>query len=367
MRVARERPDRQADRATTRPRPALPGERVGLALDEHAQSRLGAVRKQGRQGQHSAHGALLAESDGGPLKAVHRPGFLWCGPDERRLAFALRSAKPAMYTISRSAISPRSPPSSILLTGCAAFGGGGRTRAEPATSPATLTPLQCRLGRMRARNYLQAALIFDEVERQQPYSVWARREQLMSAFNYYAARDHTKSIESARRSCRSNRASRRALCALPDRVKLLRADQRRHPRPGDHPHALGDAGRARPPLSDTPYAKMPAEDRLVRDHLAGKEMEVGRFYQRRRPWSRRGGCASAPWSTITRPQPRRRSLVRLTESYLALGIPDQARRSASVLGANYRRGHWYRRAYELVQRHAPDGAATAPAAGRAEN
>src|SRR5687767_2494646 len=48
-------------------------------------------------------------------------------------------------------------------------------------------------------NYPVAAALFDEVERQHPYSVWARRAQLMSAFSYYAAKDHTKSIESARR------------------------------------------------------------------------------------------------------------------------------------------------------------------------
>jgi outer membrane protein assembly factor BamD len=54
--------------------------------------------------------------------------------------------------------------------------------------------------------------------------------------------------------------------------------------------------------------------------------------------------------------------MRLTESYLALGIPDEARRSASVLGANYPNTKWYQRAYSLVQKHAPAAAAASPAA-----
>jgi outer membrane protein assembly factor BamD len=56
------------------------------------------------------------------------------------------------------------------------------------------------------------------------------------------------------------------------------------------------------------------------------------------------------------------ALMRLTESYLALGIPAEARRSAAVLGANYPNTKWYQRAYSLVQKHAPATAAASPAA-----
>ena len=87
--------------------------------------------------------------------------------------------------------------SSILLSGCAMLGGGNRNRGTDTRYVArdVNTLYNAGYDRMRARNYMQAALIFDEVERQHPYSVWARRAQLMSAFNYYAARDYTKAIE----------------------------------------------------------------------------------------------------------------------------------------------------------------------------
>src|ERR1041384_6180985 len=85
----------------------------------------------------------------------------------------------------------------VPLSGCSR---GGRTRADTRYVARDVNTLyNAAWQQMHNRQYAQAALIFDEVERQHPYSIWARRAQLMSAFNYYAAGDHTKSIESARR------------------------------------------------------------------------------------------------------------------------------------------------------------------------
>ena len=136
------------------------------------------------------------------------------------------------------------------------------------------------------RNYLQAALIFDEVERQHPYSVWARRAQLMSAFNYYAARDHTKSIESARRFLSIHPGNRDAPYALYlialnyyEQINDVTRDQ------AITRQALESLGEVVRRYPDTPYADdARLKIDLVRDHLAGKEMEIGRFYQRRRQW-----------------------------------------------------------------------------------
>jgi len=86
-------------------------------------------------------------------------------------------------------------------------------------------------------------------------------------------------------------------------------------------------------------------------------MEVGRFYQRRAQWlaavNRFRVVIDDYQTTSHAPE----ALMRLTESYLALGIPEEARRAAAVLGANYPNTKWYERAYELVQRHAPAPAA----------
>jgi outer membrane protein assembly factor BamD len=247
----------------------------------------------------------------------------------------------------------------LPLAACAA-GGGKRTRADQlyvARDVNTLYTLALR--RLNQGNYAVAAAVFDEVERQHPYSIWARRAQLMSAFSYYAAKDHTKSIESARRFLSIHPGNKDApyahyLIALNhyEQIKDVRRDQ------STTRQALETLGELIRRYPDTRYA---ADARLkidlVRDHLAGKEMEIGRFYQRRALWlasvSRFRTVVDEYQTTTHTPE----ALMRLTESYLALGIPEEARKAAAVLGANYPSSKWYQRAYSLVQKHAPAPAA----------
>ena len=90
---------------------------------------------------------------------------------------------------------------------------------------------------------------------------------------------------------------------------------------------------------------------LIRDHLAGKEMEIGRFYQDRAQWL----AAVTRFRTVvekydtTSHTPE--ALQRLTESYLALGIREEAQKAAAVLGSNYPGSEWYKRAYDLMQKY----------------
>jgi len=217
--------------------------------------------------------------------------------------------------------------------------------------------------RLRQRNYQQAALIFDEVERQHPYSVWARRAQLMSAFSYYAYGDHTKSIDSARRFLSIHPGNRDAPYALYlialnyyEQISDVTRDQAVTRQALD---ALGELIRRYP---NTPYADdARIKVDLVRDHLAGKEMEIGRFYQRRAEWLASTVRFRAVIDQYQTTSHAPEALMRLTESYLALGIPAEARRSAAVLGANYPDSRWYRRAFELIQRNAPNATPDTPA------
>ena len=106
---------------------------------------------------------------------------------------------------------------------------------------------------------------------------------------------------------------------------------------------------------NTPYARDASlKLDLVRDHLAGKEMEVGRYYQRSGNWlasvNRFRTVVDKYQTTTHAPE----ALMRLTESYLALGTPDEAVKSAAVLGRNYPGTVWYQRAYALIQRHVPN-------------
>jgi outer membrane protein assembly factor BamD len=267
-----------------------------------------------------------------------------------------------MQIKSRAALLLALSVSLVPLSACASLLGRGRTKADTRYVARDVNTLyNAAWDRMRQHNYAQAALIFDEVERQHPYSVWARRAQLMSAFNYYAAGDHTKSIESARRFMSIHPGNRDAPYALYlialnyyEQISDVTRDQ------AVTRQALESLGEVVRRYPDSPYA---ADARvkvdLVRDHLAGKEMEIGRFYQRRRQWL----AATVRFRTVvdeyqtTSHAPE--ALMRLTESYLALGIPEEARRAAAVLGANYPNTRWYQRAYELVQRHAPQQAAVA--------
>jgi outer membrane protein assembly factor BamD len=122
--------------------------------------------------------------------------------------------------------------------------------------------------------------------------------------------------------------------------------------------SLGELVRRYPQTSYAADARLKVD--LVRDHLAGKEMEIGRFYQRRQQWLAsviRFRTVIDEYQTSSHTP---EALLRLTESYLALGVPEEARKAAAVLGANYPTTDWYQRAFQLVQRHG--GAAAAPAA-----
>ncbi len=273
-----------------------------------------------------------------------------------------------MHIYSRPLVALALGASLLSLSACGALGLGGNRSAADTTYIArdVNTLYNAARDRLNRGQYAQAAAIFDEVERQHPYSVWARRAQLMSSFSYYAAKEHTKSIDSARRFLSIHPGNRDAPYALYlislnyyEQIGDVTRDQAVTQQALD---SLGELVRRYP---DTRYA---ADGRLkldlVRDHLAGKEMEIGRFYQRRSQWLAsviRFRTVVDEYQTTTHAP---EALMRLTESYLALGVPEEARKAAAVLGANYPTTNWYQRAYELVQRHGGRSAtpATAPAA-----
>lgn len=258
----------------------------------------------------------------------------------------------------------------VPLAGCAS--GDRSSRADTRYVARDVNTLyNAAYERLQRGSYAQSAVLFDEVERQHPYSIWARRAQLMSAFSYYAIRDYTKSIESARRFLSIHPGNRAApyahyLIALSyyEQISDVSRDQATTQQALN---AFNELVRRYPTSAYADDARLKTD--LLRDHLAGKEMEVGRFYQRRRQWlssAMRFRAVIDNYQTTTHvPE----ALMRLTETYIALGIPTEAQRAAAVLGANYPDTNWYRRAYELMEaypRGRPLGApnqAEAPAPG----
>lgn len=216
--------------------------------------------------------------------------------------------------------------------------------------------------RLDQGRYKEAAALFDEVERQHPYSVWARRAQLMSAYANYLGRDYTNSIQSAQRFLQVHPGNRDApyayyLIALGyyEQISDVTRDQKITQQALD---ALGELTRRYPNTRYASDARLKID--LVRDHLAGKEMEIGRFYEKRGLWlaaTMRFRKVVDEFQTTTHTP---EALMRLTETYLALGVPDEAKKSAAVLGANYPGSEWYGRAFKLVQEHPAIALAAVP-------
>ena len=240
----------------------------------------------------------------------------------------------------------------LPAAGCARNKGKGDTEYV-ARDVSTLYSLGKRY--LDQGNYLLAGKVFDEVERQHPYSVWARRAQLMSAFSYYMAQSYSDAIASPRRFLTIHPGNKDApyanyLIAMSyyQQIEDVNRDQKITQQAAD---SFGELTRRYPGSRYAGDARLKLD--LINDHLAGKEMEVGRFYQRSGNWLaatlRFRNVVDKYQTTSHTPE----ALERLVESYLALGIPEEARRSAAVLGANYPGSKWYDRSYKLIQRHAP--------------
>ena len=191
---------------------------------------------------------------------------------------------------------------------------------------------------MDSGDYEQAAKLFDEVERQHPYSVWARRAQLMSAFSYYLAEKYTEAISSAQRFVTIHPGNAEApyaqyLIAMSyyQQIEDVTRDQATTEQASD---AFGELIRRYPESRYAADARLKLD--LINDHLAGKEMEIGRFYQRSGNWLAASLSLPRRWSTnIQTTSHTPEALERLVECYLALGVPDEARKAAAVLGKNY--------------------------------
>ncbi len=241
----------------------------------------------------------------------------------------------------------------VLTSGCGGKGGKNKDTAYVARDVDTL--YQAAKDRLDRGDTKEAAALFDEVERQHPYSPWARRAQLMSAFSYYAARDYSKSIQSAQRFLSIHPGNKDApyafyLIAISyyEQISDVTRDQKVTQQTLD---ALTELIRRYPNSRYSGDARLKLD--LVNDHLAGKEMTIGRSYQRSGKWLAGSIRFRKVVDTYQTTSHAPEALYRLTECYMSLGIPEEARKSAAVLGANYPDNEWYQRAYNLINRHSP--------------
>ena len=196
-----------------------------------------------------------------------------------------------------------------------------------------------------------AAKKFDEVDRQQPYSEWARKSLVMSAYAYYQAGDYDDAISAAQRYVTLHPGSPDAAYAQfliassnYDQIPDVTRDQTRTEKAMA---ALEEVVRKYPNTEYANSAKQKLE--MARDQLAGKEMTIGRFYLNRKDFP---GAINRFKVVVTRYQTTRHveeALERLTESYMALGITGEAQTAAAVLGHNFPDSPWYKDAYTLLK------------------
>ncbi len=199
--------------------------------------------------------------------------------------------------------------------------------------------------------YKYAAKLFDEVERQHPYSVWATKAKLMSAYALYQANDYDGANQALDRFISLHPGNRDVdyayyLKALTyyERITDVERDQT------VTEQALASLEEVIRRFPDSNYARDARRKYdFVRDHLAGREMAVGRYYLKRGQYVaaiNRFRTVVEKYQTTTHvPE----ALHRLVEAYTALGITDEARKAASVLGYNYPDSPWYQDSYELVE------------------
>lgn len=204
---------------------------------------------------------------------------------------------------------------------------------------------------MAKKRYARAALYFDEVERQHPYSVWARRAMLLSAYAYYESNKYEEAIEAADRFISLHPGNKNVAYAF--YLKAICNYERISDVGRDQGMTIAAYESLREVVRRFPNSEYARDARLkidmTQDHLAGKEMTVGRFYLERHNYIaaiNRFRTVIENYQTTTHvPE----ALHRLTEAYLALGIDREAQVSAAVLGYNYPGSKWYADSYRLLE------------------
>lgn len=207
------------------------------------------------------------------------------------------------------------------------------------------------LDNLAAGEYVQARLDFEEVDRQHPYSVWATKAQLMAAFAAYQRADYDEAIIALDRFIDLHPGNAdtgyayylKALCYY-EQIADVSRDQR------ITELALSSLQDVVTRFPDSDYARDAAlKIDLARDHLAGKEMEIGRYYLRQEQYTaainRFRTVVEGYQTTSHVPE----ALHRIAEAYSALGLIHEAEQVAAVLGYNYPGSVWYIDSYELVE------------------
>lgn len=233
---------------------------------------------------------------------------------------------------------------SFVLTGCASD-----DTAEIVEKPVEEL-YQSAAEAMDEERYKEATRLFEEVERQHPYSQWATRAELMAAYSSYKDLRYAEAVLALDRFIELHPGNKdidyalylKALCYY-EQISDVARDQVMTEQ------ALEAFNTLIRRFPDSRYARDSIFKRdLTLDHLAGKEMEIGRYYLNRNQLNaaiNRFRTVIKDYQTTTHvPE----ALHRLVEAYMTLGLKDEATRVAAVLGYNYPGSKWYEDSYKLL-------------------
>ncbi|CAM4148182.1 outer membrane protein assembly factor BamD [Palleronia rufa] len=236
----------------------------------------------------------------------------------------------------------------LALSGC----GGSRlaSRDAPLENLDAATIFQRAELSLETDDPERAAELYGEVERLYPYSEWGKRALVMQALAFHRDRDYDSARGAAQRyldfyPTGEDAAYAQYLLALSyyDQIDDVGRDQ------GLTFQALQALRTVIEQYPDTEYARSAVlKFDLAFDHLAGKEMEIGRYYLKRKNYAAavtRFRVVIEDFQTTTHTP---EALLRLVEAYLSLGLEDEARTAGAILGYNYQSTEWYQRAYALL-------------------
>jgi outer membrane protein assembly factor BamD len=271
--------------------------------------------------------------------AIHRvPGLNMTAPIISRLVLGLLLAFPLSACSTLSSLWP--------------FGGDkGASSDPPAEEPAAIPVEELYnhgVDAMNSKHYQEAGKQFDLVEQNYPYSSWAVNAQLMQGYAQYLQEHYTDAIGTLDRFIQLHPAHRdiayayylRALCYY-EQISDIQRDQKATL------EAMGALQEVMNRFPDSAYARdAQLKMDLCRDHLAGKEMEIGRYYERQHLYTAAIGRFQRVVDDYQTTNHVAEALHRLTEIYLKLGLVSEARRTAAVLGYNYPGSPWYEHSYD---------------------
>ncbi len=237
----------------------------------------------------------------------------------------------------------------IALVACSTSKEGTKDAFADDEPPGTL--YNEGLAYLNAGKLSDAVKSFDEVDRQHPYSEWARKALIMSAFASYRRGRYDDTIETAKRYLSLYPGSPDAAYAqfligssyfkqIPDVTRDQQSTRR----------AMASLQEIIDRYPDSEYAA-DAQQKLVvaRDQLAGKEMQIGRYYLERREYLAAINRFRVVATDYQDTRHIEEALERLTEAHMALGLAGEAQTAAAVLGHNFPDSPWYQDAYELLR------------------